>query len=253
MKVGWAIIGFLVALITTAVSNLVTEELRSRLDLMPYAVLRLAIRRLPAELRKNVGDEWLAELHHILHRTESLPLTRVVSAVLYTLGLLHTARRIGRGLRGIRTSAVTIPRKPVSDLVARVRVTPVRAVSVPAAISTQRRKWWLITACVVAALALIGGSAVGATKYLSSRYPTVAEQALLAEVPLVLTIKNSCARNIEAEQDTANVQASVICISDADANRVVFTKFTSLAQATRVDTDYVKLRDWWAGVVGLPV
>jgi hypothetical protein len=195
-------------------------------------------------------------------------------------------------------------------------VPPVRGVSVPVAISTHGRKWWLITACVMAALALIGGSTIGAMKYFSSQYPTTAERALLGEVPLTLTMKNSCARNAEAEQNTANVQASVICTSDADANRVVFTKFTSaealdsryhasvastgiaqgsgnclnsaraegtyasesgqtsgrtvcyqqrgssfvvwtddrvhtLAQATRVDPDYIKLRDWWAGVVGL--
>lgn len=317
MKVGWAIIVFLVALITTTVSNLVTEELRSRLDLMPYAVLRLAIRRLPAELQKDVGDEWLAELHHILHRTESLPVTRVVSAISYTLGLLRTARRIGRGLIGVRTSAVTILQKPASGLAARRQVTPVRGVSALAAISTQGRKLWLMTRYVMLVLTVVGGSTVGALVYLDSRFPNTAEQALLGEVPLALTMNNSCIRNTETEQDIANVQASLICTFNSNANRVVFTKFTSakaldshyqasvastgiaqssgnclntdraesvytgesgqtsgrtvcyqqrgssfvswtddrtrtLAQATRVDPDYMKLRDWWAGVVGLP-
>lgn len=215
MKVGWAIIAFLVALITTTVSNLLTEELRSCLDLMPYAVLRLAIRRLPTELRQNVGDEWLAELHHILHRTKNLPLTQVVLAISYTLGLLRTARRIGRGLRGVRTSTVTVPQKSAIDLADRRQVPPVRDVSVPAAISLRGRKWRLITAYAVATLALIGGSTVGAMKYRSSRYPTAAERALLDQVPLTLTMKNGCIRDTEAEQDTANVQASMICTSDA--------------------------------------
>lgn len=114
MKVAWGIIGFLIALVVTTVGDLVSEELRSRLDRMPYAVLRWAIRRLPAELRPSVGDEWLAELHHILRQTKGLPLTRLVSAMPYALGLLRTARRIGRELRTVRTGAVPISRKPAS-------------------------------------------------------------------------------------------------------------------------------------------
>jgi hypothetical protein len=115
VKVGWGIIGFLIALFVTTVGDLVSEELRSSLDRMPYAVLRLAIRRLPAELRQNVGDEWLAELHHILHHTKGLPLTRLISAIPYTLGLLRTARRIGRELRAVRTGR-TISQKSTSSL-----------------------------------------------------------------------------------------------------------------------------------------
>jgi hypothetical protein len=84
-------------------------------------------------------------------------------------------------------------------------------------------------------LALIGGSTAGVMKYLSSRFPNAAEQALLGQVPLALTMKDSCTRNDEAEQDTANVQASVICTADGDANTVVFTKFTS---AKALDSHY---------------
>ena len=77
-------------------------------------------------------------------------------------------------------------------------------------------------------LALIAGSTVGVMKYFSSRFPNAAERELLGQVPLALTMKNnSCNRNDEAEQDTANVEASVICTSEGDgANTVVFTKFS---------------------------
>jgi hypothetical protein len=175
-----------------------------------------------------------------------------------------------------------------------------------------------LVAAGVLALALIGGSTAGVMNYFNSRFPNDAEEALLAYVPLALTLNNSCTRNAEAEQDIANVQASVTCTSDGDAaNTVVFTKFTSpealdshyqsavaaagIGQssdkclsaeraenaytsesgrmggqvlcyqqrgssfikwtdeqsqtsgvATRTGPDYVKLRDWWAGVVGLP-
>lgn len=122
MKVIWGIIGFLTALVATTVGDLVSEELRSRMDRMPYSVLRLAIRRLPVELRPSVGDEWLAELHHILRQTKGLPLTRLVSAMPYALGLLRTARRIGRDLRAARTGAVPISRKPAGGFSALRRV-----------------------------------------------------------------------------------------------------------------------------------
>lgn len=129
MKVVWGIIGFLVALVATTVGDLVSEELRSRLDRMPYTVLRLAIRRLPVELRPSVGDEWLAELHHILRQTKGLPLTRLVSAMPYALGLLRTARRIGRDLRAARTGAVSISRKPGGGFSALRRVAVVGGIT----------------------------------------------------------------------------------------------------------------------------
>ncbi|MDT5134510.1 MAG: hypothetical protein QOE41_3821, partial [Mycobacterium sp.] len=98
---------------------------------------------------------------------------------------------------------------------------------VSAPTSSPQRRWGLIAACGALALAVIIGSTVAALNYFNSRWPNPAEQALLGEVPLALTMKDSCKRNADAERDTANVQASVTCTSDADANKVVFTKFTS--------------------------
>jgi serine/threonine protein kinase len=186
---------------------------------------------------------------------------------------------------------------------------------VSAPTSSPRRRWW-VAACGALAVAVIAGSTVAVLNYFNSRFPNAAEQELLGEVPLALTMKDSCTRNEDAERDTTNVQASVICTSDADANKVVFTKFLSskaldnqyqaavatagvrqssgdcssaeraeggyageagrtsgqalcyqqngssfiewtdegshiLGEATRIDPNYVKLRDWWAGVVGM--
>ena len=101
---------------------------------------------------------------------------------------------------------------------------------VPATTSSPQRKWWWIAAGGVLAVAVLGGSAAGVLNYFNSRFPNAAEQALLDEVPLALTMKDkdSCTRNAAAEQDTTNVQASVACTpSDGDVNKVVFTKFTS--------------------------
>ena len=101
---------------------------------------------------------------------------------------------------------------------------PVRA---PVTASPSRQRWWWLAACGALALAVIGGSTVIILNYLSSRFPNAAEQALLGQVPLALTLKNSCTRNADAERDTAHVQASVVCTSDGDANTIVFTKFSS--------------------------
>lgn len=89
------------------------------------------------------------------------------------------------------------------------------------------RRRWSITGLVVLTLAVIVGSTVGALMHLNSRFPTTAEQTLLGYLPLALTMTNSCTRNSEAEQDTANVHASVICAPNGDVNRVVFTRFNS--------------------------
>jgi serine/threonine-protein kinase len=102
--------------------------------------------------------------------------------------------------------------------------TPAR-VRAPVTASPSPRRWWWLAACGVLALALVAGSTVAVLKYLSSRFPNAAEQALLHQVPLAL--KNSCTRDVDPEQDTANMQASVICTSEGDVNRVVFTQFTS--------------------------
>ena len=203
------------------------------------------------------------------------------------------------------TSAYTPPTPP-----------PVRAAKTT---SPPGRRWWLLATCGVVALAVIAGSTAAILDYFGSRFPNEAEQALLGYVPLALTMEeDSCNRNPDAQQGTANVQASVACTSDDKANTIVFTKFTTpqsvdqryqaavaaagigmgqssgdclsaqqaegtyrsesgrtsgralcyqqrgssfitwtddqsqiLASATRVDTDYAKLREWWAGVVGL--
>jgi serine/threonine protein kinase len=110
--------------------------------------------------------------------------------------------------------------------------TPARVLAPVTASPPQRRWWWLILGGVLA-LALVAGSTVAALKYLSSRFPNAAEQALLHQVPLAL--KNSCTRDVDPEQDTANMQASVICTFEGDVNRVVFTQFAS---AKALDAHY---------------
>jgi hypothetical protein len=94
--------GFLVGLvtvlagITTAViGELLSEEIRDRLDQIPHAILRLAARRLdPAERATVYDDEWFPELTHILTGDKARPITRLVSGTSWALGILLNTRRI---------------------------------------------------------------------------------------------------------------------------------------------------------------
>lgn len=104
MGVTWAIVGFLAALAVTALSDLISEEARGRLDQVPFALLHLAFRRLPPETRSDVGEEWRAELHYILRGAEAFPITRLVRGTRYALGLIPVASRVGQDLKCVRLS-----------------------------------------------------------------------------------------------------------------------------------------------------
>jgi len=106
-----AVLGFLASLALVVVGDLVSEEVRARLDHLPHAVLRLAIRRLPANLPADLGDEWSAELDHILHHATLYPLTRLVFGVRYAAGLLSKAPTIACSLGLIRSEGSELRRR----------------------------------------------------------------------------------------------------------------------------------------------
>jgi lipopolysaccharide/colanic/teichoic acid biosynthesis glycosyltransferase len=99
MRVGWAVvIGFIGTLLTATLGDLFSEEVRTRLERLPAAVIRFAGRRLPADVRDEWTDEWLAELAYILRGTESLPISRLVRGTRFAVGHLRSAPTIGREL-----------------------------------------------------------------------------------------------------------------------------------------------------------
>jgi hypothetical protein len=100
MRAVWAaVIGVISTLAAVAIGDLVSEEVRVRLDRFPAAVIRLAARRLPASIRDDWIDEWLAELRFILRGAEALPITRLVRGTRFAGSLLlHGARGIDREL-----------------------------------------------------------------------------------------------------------------------------------------------------------
>lgn len=82
----------------STVAEMCREEMRTRLGLLPYALIRLAAGRLPHQVRNDVGDEWRDELAFILEATDGLPLTRLIRGTRYAAGLLLVSRGIGREL-----------------------------------------------------------------------------------------------------------------------------------------------------------
>jgi hypothetical protein len=93
------VLGIAGGLAMTALGDMVSEEVRDRLDHLPQAVLRLAGRRVdPAKRKATYNDEWLPELTYILKGEESRPVTRLFVGTRYALGILISARRIARHL-----------------------------------------------------------------------------------------------------------------------------------------------------------
>jgi Z1 domain len=103
----WAVLAFFSGLGITVIGDMVSEEVRDRLDHIPHAILKLAAGRLEPGQRSSVyDDEWLPELCYILRGAEARPITRLITGTHYALGILITTHRIARHLH---RSAVAEP------------------------------------------------------------------------------------------------------------------------------------------------
>jgi excisionase family DNA binding protein len=90
----WAVMCFLGGLLVIAFGELVSEEFRGWLDLLPRGVLWLAARRLDPMKREFIYDDgWLPELTFALRGDESRPITRVIKGTYFALGLFIAARK----------------------------------------------------------------------------------------------------------------------------------------------------------------
>jgi hypothetical protein len=103
----WGALGFFGGLGVAALGDLVSEEVRDRLDHLPHAILRLAARRLDAAQCITVyEDEWLPELTYVLKGDEARPVTRVYHGTRFALGILlsvnHIARQLDRPVSAAR-------------------------------------------------------------------------------------------------------------------------------------------------------
>jgi hypothetical protein len=80
----------------TAFGDMVSEEVRDRLDHLPHAILRLAARQLDPAQRVIYDEEWMPELTFILKGDEARPITRLYQGIRFAIGILASARRITR-------------------------------------------------------------------------------------------------------------------------------------------------------------
>jgi hypothetical protein len=79
---------FVGSILWAAVTDMCKDEVRTRLDRLPYVLIRVAALRVPGAVRSDLTSEWDAELDFILHGTEDLPLTRLLRGVNFSADLL---------------------------------------------------------------------------------------------------------------------------------------------------------------------
>lgn len=95
------VFGLLVAVLVAAIGELVSDEIRARLDRMPLALLAIAASRLPRDQRATLYLQvWLPDLHYILRGNEATPITRLVRGIRFAISLWLSAPRIQRELEG---------------------------------------------------------------------------------------------------------------------------------------------------------
>jgi hypothetical protein len=93
----WTALGLITGLALAALAGMASQEIRDRLEHLPYAILRLATRRLTPGQRTTIyQDEWLPELTYILRETETRPVTRLITGTRYSLGIFRTVGRVSR-------------------------------------------------------------------------------------------------------------------------------------------------------------
>lgn len=93
------VLGVVAAVTLAAVGELVSDEIRARLDRIPLGVLAMAAKRLRPEHREALYvQEWLPELHHVLQGDEATPITRLIHGTRFAVSLWFSAPQVAREL-----------------------------------------------------------------------------------------------------------------------------------------------------------
>ena len=95
-------VSLVVAIFSPPITEMFDEEIRTRLSRLPNALIFLIALRFPREIRRDLVDEWTAELEAVVSGTEGLPVTRLLAGLEYAWGLYRFQRADGRRLTGIR-------------------------------------------------------------------------------------------------------------------------------------------------------
>jgi len=159
-------LGLLLALIIAVLGELVSDEVRARLDRLPLVLLSAAARRLSSEQRNELYERaWLPELHHILRGEQATPITRLIHGMRYAVRLWLAAPQIMRELEPDRAPATRSGRMlqfvfaPIYVVVYSMTRLPIAAASTTYAIRHPSWICGLAAACCIAmicAFALFG-------------------------------------------------------------------------------------------------
>lgn len=96
MSVVVYVLGLVVAVLLGAVGELVSDEIRARLDRIPLGILTMASKRLPPEQRKTIyAEAWLPKLRYILQGDEATPITRLIHGIRFAGSLWLSAPKLG--------------------------------------------------------------------------------------------------------------------------------------------------------------
>lgn len=106
---------FTMLLISTVVADMVSEEVRDRLDKIPKALVRMAVRFGPADQREEMLEEWIGELHFVLRGAEGRPVTRLWRGLKFSITLPIAARRTAPRPQVATTTAAAAIAPPPSD------------------------------------------------------------------------------------------------------------------------------------------
>lgn len=91
-----ACVTFLGGILLALLSDLISEEVRSRLDSLPRTLVRLIARFLPPTLRERYEGDWIGVLDEHLHGNESRPITRLLKGTHFAFGLWRAAWNVRR-------------------------------------------------------------------------------------------------------------------------------------------------------------
>lgn len=79
---------FIGSMLWAAITDMCKDEIRTRIGRLPYALIRMAVLRIPHAARGGLTEEWQAELDFILHGTDGLPATRLLRGASFSVDLL---------------------------------------------------------------------------------------------------------------------------------------------------------------------
>jgi hypothetical protein len=94
----WLVSGVVGGVVMATITDLLSEEMRARLDRLPQALVWVAVRRLPAHAREDMRREWVGELHEYLHGHHAVPVTRLVKGSWFALSLIWGSKKVAQGL-----------------------------------------------------------------------------------------------------------------------------------------------------------